>query len=113
MEVDPRTVSADINSDAFLYVRALEFWRPLYLPVLVVLLVLLLGGAAAFSVRTQPVEQLLLRMGSLILGAWGIRATLVPGRSAYVTAVDLALSLVILLLLGGILARRVGRFRSQ
>lgn len=105
--IDPRTVSAEAGPDGFLYVRALEFWRPLYLPVLAVLLVLLIAGAAAYSVRTQPVNQLLLGVGSLVLGVWGIRAILVPGVPPYVTAVDLALSLVILLLLGGIIARAV------
>lgn len=57
--------------------------------------------------RTQPINQLLLGVGSLVLGVWGIRAILVPGVPPYVTAVDLALSLVILLLLGGIIARAV------
>jgi hypothetical protein len=111
LEIDPRTVSADSDPNAFLYVRALKFWRPLYLPVLAVLLVLLIGGAAFFSVRTQPVNQLLLGVGSLVLGVWGIRAILVPGFPPYVTAVDLALSLVILLLLGGIIARGVRQAR--
>lgn len=105
--IDPRTVGAETGSDGFHYVRALQFWRPLYLPVLAVLLVLLIAGAAAFSVRTQPINQLLLGVGSLVLGVWGIRSILVPGVPPYVTAVDLALSLVILLLLGGIIARGV------
>jgi hypothetical protein len=103
--IDPRTLSVDTDLDAFLYVRALQFWRPLYLPILAVLLVLLIAGAAAYSVRTQPVHQLLLGVGSLVLGVWGIRSILVPGALSYGTAVDLALSFVILLLLGGIIAR--------
>jgi hypothetical protein len=103
--IDPRTLSVDTDLDAFLYVRALQFWRPLYLPILAVLLVLLIAGAAAYSVRTQPVHQLLLGVGSLVLGVWGIRSILVPSALSYGTAVDLALSFVILLLLGGIIAR--------
>jgi hypothetical protein len=105
--IDPRAVSAETGLDTDLYVRALQFSRPLYLPVLAVLLVLLIAGAAAYSVRTQPVHQLLLGVGSLVLGVWGIRSILVPGFPPYVTAVDLSLSLVILLLLGGIIARGV------
>ncbi|HEY7067647.1 MAG TPA: hypothetical protein VII06_39690 [Chloroflexota bacterium] len=105
LPIDPGTLSADTDLDAFLYVRELKFWRPLYLPVLAVLLVLLITGAAAYSVRTQPVQQLLLGVGSLVLGIWGIRSILVPGTPPYGTAVDLALSFVILLLLGGIIAR--------
>ena len=80
---------AETGPDEFLYVRALQFWRPLYLPVLAVLRVLLIAGAAAYSVRTQPVNQLLLGVGSLVLGVWGIRSILVPGFPPYVTAVDL------------------------
>jgi len=105
LSIDRRPLSTDADLDAFLYVRELKFWRPLYLPVLAVQLVLLIAGAAAYSVRTQPVHQLLLGIGSLVLGVWGIRAILVPGVPPYITAVDLALSFVILLLLGGIIAR--------
>ena len=105
VSIDPRTLSAETDLDAFLYARALKFWRPLYLPVLAVLLVVLIATAAAYSVRTQPVQQLLLGVGSLVLGVWGIRAILVPGVPPYSTAVDLALSFVILLLLGGIITR--------
>src|SRR5262249_6621046 len=38
--------------------------------------------------------------GALVLGIWGIRAIIVPGDVAYLTAVDLALSTVIIFLLG-------------
>src|SRR5262249_36680008 len=91
----------------FLYVRALRFLRPPYLPLLALLLVALIAGTGLYSLRTQPVRQLLLGVGSLVLGVWGIRGILVPGTPPYATAVDLALSLVILLLLGGIIARGV------
>jgi hypothetical protein len=103
--IDPATVHSATDPYAFLYVRALEFGRPLYLPVLAVLLVTFIAAAAVYSVRTQPVNQLLLGVGSLVLGVWGIRSILVPGTPPYSTAVDLALSLVILVLLGGIMGR--------
>jgi hypothetical protein len=51
-------------------------------------------------------------VGSLVLGVWGIRSILVPGGPPYVTAVDLALSLVILLLLGGIILRGLHHARG-
>jgi hypothetical protein len=110
LTVDPASVSPEANLDAFLYVRTLKFFRPLYLPMLAVLLVALIACTAFYSVRTQPVRSLLLGVGSLVLGVWGIRGILVPG-AAYITAVDLALSLVILLLLAGIIARGVLQYR--
>jgi hypothetical protein len=103
--IDPVTVHSGTDPYAYLYVRALEFRRPAYLPVLAVLLVTFIAAAAVYSARTQPVNQLLLGVGSLVLGVWGIRSILVPGSPPYITAVDLALSLVILILLGGIIGR--------
>ena len=79
--------------------------------MLAVLLVALIAGTAFYSVRTQPVRSLLLGVGSLVLGVWGIRGILVPGGPPYITAVDLALSLVILILLAGIMARGVLQYR--
>ncbi len=40
--------------------------------------------------------------GALVLGVWGVRAIIVPVNLHFQTAVDLALSIVILFLLGGI-----------
>jgi hypothetical protein len=40
-----------------------------------------------------------------ILGVWGIRAILTPSNIYYITAIDLALSVVIIFLLGGITVR--------
>jgi hypothetical protein len=75
--------------------------------VLALLLVVLIAATGFYSVSTQPVRQLLLTVGSLVLGIWGVRGILVPGTPPYATAVDLALSFVILLLLAGIIGRSV------
>jgi hypothetical protein len=109
--IDAAGVRTETDPDAFLYVRALEFRRPVYLMVLAVLLVTLIASAAIYSVRSQAVPQLLAGVGSLVLGVWGIRAILVPGVPPYVTAIDLALSLVILILLVGIIARGLLQYR--
>jgi hypothetical protein len=77
--VDPSSVRASVDPSALLYVRALHFRRPLYLQVLTVLLVGLISAAAAYSVRTQPIPQLFLGLGGLILGVWGIRGVLLAG----------------------------------
>jgi hypothetical protein len=43
--------------------------------------------------------------GALVLGVWGIRAILIPSNIQYITAVDLALSLVIIFVLGALTMR--------
>ena len=79
--------------------------------MLAVLLVALIAGTAFYSVRTQPVALLAAGRRQSHPRGLGIRGILVPGGLPYVTAVDLALSLVILLLLAGIIMRGVRQYR--
>jgi hypothetical protein len=93
--------------DPFEYVEAFEmaFERPPYLRVLAVLLVLLIAAAAAYSVFLRPLHDLVLNSGALVLGVWGIRSILTPANLYYLTAIDLALSIVIIFTLGAITVR--------
>ena len=93
--------------DPFEYVEAFEvnFERPRYLRVLAVMLVLLMASAAAYSVFLRPLHDLVLNSGALVLGVWGIRSILTPQNLYYMTAVDLALSVVIIFTLGAITVR--------
>jgi len=93
--------------DPFEYVEAFElhFERPRYLRVLAVLLVLLVAAAAAYSVFLRPLHDLVLNSGALVIGVWGIRSILTPQNLFYLTAVDLALSTVIIFTLGAITVR--------
>jgi hypothetical protein len=111
--VDPASVRASVDPDSLLYVRALHFRRPLYAQVLTVLLVGLVAAAAAYNVSTQPVPQLFLGLGGIILGVWGIRGILLAGGPPYITAVDLLLSGVILILLAGLLVRVTFHLRAK
>jgi hypothetical protein len=103
--IDPRQVRS--SDDPFEYVQAFEvlFKRPPYLRVLAVLLVLLIAAAAAYSVFLRPLNDLVVNSGALVLGVWGIRGILTPGNLYYITAVDLALSMVILFTLGALTIR--------
>lgn len=94
-------------ADPFEYVEAFEvkFERPRYLRVLAVMLVLLIASAAAYSVFLRPLHDLVLNSGALVLGVWGIRSILTPANLSYMTAVDLALSMVIIFTLGAITVR--------
>jgi hypothetical protein len=102
--VDPASLRDE--GDPLDYVAAFKvsFERPRYLHVLSVLLVLLIAAAAAYSVFLRPLQELFTNTGTLVLGVWGIRAILVPDL-AHLTAVDLALSVVIIFLLGAITVR--------
>lgn len=93
--------------DPFEYVEAFEvkFERPRYLRVLTVMLVLLMASAAAYSVFLRPLHDLVLNSGALVLGVWGVRSILTPANLFYITAIDLALSVVIIFTLGAITVR--------
>lgn len=83
----------------------LTFRRPEYLLALSVMLILLVASSSALTVLTQPLNTLMLGVGGLIIAIWGVRGVLAPQNFPLVTAVDLALSGVILLLLVGLSAR--------
>jgi hypothetical protein len=103
--LDPASVRAP--DDPYPYIDAFEvlFERPRYLRVLAVMLVLLVAAAAAYSVFLRPLNDLVMNSGALVLGVWGIRAILTPSNIYYITAIDLALSVVIIFLLGAITVR--------
>jgi hypothetical protein len=102
--VDPATLRTAENGEPYAVIELLTFQRPLYLKVLTVLLVLLVTAAAAYAVFMRPLDQLI-NSGALVLGVWGIRSILLGTAVPGVTAVDLALSVVILFLLATITVR--------
>jgi hypothetical protein len=101
---DPDAAVSSDDVYQMLSVEVLRFTRSLHDQVLAVLLVLLVAAAAAYAVFMRPLQDLVLNSGALVLGVWGIRNILTPG-TAYRTVVDLALSAVILFLLGAITVR--------
>lgn len=111
--IDPKSVPGPCDNCSYLFVNKLEFHRPVYLKVLSVLLVLLVAAAASYAVFMRPFYELIVNSGALILGVWGIRAILVAGESAFVTAVDLSLSTVILFLLIAISVRALHFFKEK
>lgn len=63
-------------------------------------------AAAAFAVFMRPLNELLINVGALDVGIWGVRSILV-GTTAVAgsNAVDLSLSVIILFLLAAITVR--------
>ena len=95
------------GDDPLDYAHAFEvrFERPPYVRVLAVMLVVLIAAAASYSVFLRPLHDLVVNAGALVLGVWGIRAILTPSSINYMTAVDLALSMVIIFVLGALTIR--------
>jgi len=100
--LDPTSIHAEGDHLDYLYAFEISLERPRYLRILAVLLVLLIAAAAVYSAFLRPLHDLVVNSGALVLGVWGIRAILTPSSVTYLTAVDLALSLVIIFLLGAI-----------
>ena len=103
--VDRNLVRASDDPLTYAYAFEVKFARPPYLRVLAVMLVLLIASAAAYSVFLRPLPDLVINSGALVLGVWGIRGILTPSSINYITAVDLALSLVIIFVLGALTIR--------
>jgi hypothetical protein len=111
--IEPDRVVAATDRDILPLVEALSFGRPLYLKVLSVLLVLLISVSGGIALMTRSIDDLLLGVGGLILGVWGIRSVLINQPLPGVSAVDLALSLVILFLLLGLAIRLALHFHRR
>lgn len=112
---DPAAISLPRVRDADDLLEAvagqqLAFGRPIYLQILTVLLVLLIGISGLLALLTRSIDDLLLGIGGLILGVWGIRSVMVPQPLPTLSLVDLSLSAVILLLLIGLAVRAAIHF---
>ena len=70
--LDPAALPAGPAPYPYLTVASLTFARPLFLQVLTILLVLLIGAAAVYAVFMRPLPELIINVGGVILGVWGI-----------------------------------------
>ena len=97
----------------FVAVQSLVFSRPAYLQVLAVVLVILVAVSAALAIFMRGLDELALGFGGIVLGVWGVRSILMPQSLGTVTAIDLALSWLILLLLLGLALRAALHFLHE
>jgi hypothetical protein len=111
--IAPDTVGAAADPFGFAAVQALTFERPAYLKVLAVVLVVLIAISASLALFTRGIDELALGFGGIILGVWGVRSVLMPQALSTVTAIDLALSWLILLLLLGLAVRAMLHFHRH
>jgi hypothetical protein len=111
--IAPEALRSATDPFGFLAVQALTFARPTYLKVLAVVLVILITLSAALALFTRGIDELVLGIGGIILGVWGVRSILMPQSVSTITAIDLALSWVILLLLLGLAVRAALHFHRH
>ena len=96
---DPHLPAIGAGLYQYAYLTALTLTRPRYLQVATVLLVLLISAFAVYAVVIQEFPTLITSTGATVLGVWGVRAILVGTAMPGITALDLALTVVILFLL--------------
>jgi len=113
VQVDPARVTALTDPQEFVGVQELRFERPVHQEILAVLLILLIAVSAIMAVAMRSMTDLIVGIGSLILGVWGVRSVLVPSSLSVVTSIDLALSVIILFVLLGLSVRSALHFRKQ
>ena len=108
--IDPGTIGAGSDPTTFLAVQSMRLERPAYLQRMSVTLIVLIAISAVLAVFSRGFNELLLGIGGLILGVWGVRSVLMPQPVPAVTTIDLALSWVIFLLLVGLALRAAMHF---
>jgi hypothetical protein len=113
VKIDPARATALTDPQAFVAVQELRFERPVHQEILAVLLILLIAISAIMAVAMRNMTDLIVGIGSLILGIWGVRSVLVPSSLSVVTSIDLALSVVILFVLLGLIVRSAIHLRKQ
>lgn len=101
----PVALSPEQYSPDFAYVDSTTYFRPLYLKLVTLLLVLSISFAATWALVLRPFDQIIPTIGVVVLGVWGARTLLVGSYPPDTTAVDLVLTLVIVLLLLQVMAR--------
>ena len=97
--VDPASVRSETDPVDFLLVDQLEWQRPLYVRIVTIVLVILISASAIFALGLRTLHELVLGIGGIILGIWGVRSVVVQTEIPDVTLIDLILAFVILVLL--------------
>lgn len=111
--IDPASVRSANDPVDFLIVDRLHWERPRHLPIVTGLLVVLISASGIFALGLRSLHELVLGIGGLILGIWGVRSVVVQTPLPDVTLIDLILAFVILVLLLGLSIRAARYFYVQ
>ena len=109
LRVDPASVRLPNDPMEFLLVDRLQWQRPVYLRIVTILLVILISASAIFALGLRTLHELVLGIGGIILGIWGVRSVVVQTEVPDVTLIDVLLAFVMLVLLLA-LSIRAARF---
>ncbi len=107
--VDPATVRSPGDPTDFLLVDILQWQRPRYLRIISVLMVVLISSSGIFALGLRSLPELVLGIGGILLGIWGVRSVIVQSPLPDVTLIDLILGFVMLFLML-VLAIRAAKF---
>lgn len=111
--VDPASVRSPSDPAAFMLVDRLTWQRPIYLRVVTILLVVLISASGIFALGLRSLHELVLGIGGIILGIWGVRSVVVQSPLPDVTLIDLILAFVMLVLLLALATRAARYFFKQ
>ena len=108
--IDPQRVRSGNDPFDFFGVQEQRFDRPVHMKILAALLIALIAVSAIIAVAMRDIRDLIFGIGSLILAIWGVRSVLAPEALSVTTSVDMALSIIILLVLLILTARAAWSF---
>lgn len=111
--VDPASVRSPSDPSQFILVDQLQWERPRYLRILTALLVVLISASGIFALGLRTLHELVLGIGGIILGIWGVRSVVVQSPLPDVTLIDLILGFVMLSLMLALAARAARYFYLQ
>jgi hypothetical protein len=111
--VDPETVRSPSDPARFMLVDQLTWQRPVYLRIVTILLVVLISASGIFALGLRSLHELVLGIGGIILGIWGVRSVVVQSPLPDVTLIDLILAFVMLILLLALATRAARYFLKQ
>jgi hypothetical protein len=81
--------------------------------IVTIVLVILISASAIFALGLRTLHELVLGIGGIILGIWGVRSVVVQTEIPDVTLIDLILAFVILVLLLALSIRAARYFYVQ
>ncbi len=113
LPVDPASVRSPNDPVNFLLVDQLQWQRPVYLRIVTILLVILISASAVFALGLRTLHELVLGIGGIILGIWGVRSVVVQSVLPDVTLIDVILAFVMLVLLLALSIRAARFFYAQ
>jgi hypothetical protein len=111
--IEPASVHSETDPVDFLLVDQLQWHRPTYLRIVTGLLVILISASAIFALGLRTLHELVIGIGGIILGIWGVRSVVVQTQLPDVTLIDLVLAFVMLVLLLALSIRAARYFYVQ